>query len=315
MNYARIYAAFIDDRKAKQPQAPEYFEKHHIKPRCLGGGDDPENIIRLSPEDHLFAHLLLAKIFGGALWSAVFLMSGSRGHGRNRGKPRATRKLRAAYGLARRAWSEHERGKDGLKGSENGNYNPTIFQWRHLDTDKRVAATLHEMWVKYGGTRGTWTAAATPGSGKPSVAGWTIDDGKHKLRSSKGKEFSFINADGRSFVGTQSAFCAMAGVAPSAATRVVRYASVTLCGWRLVDTKQRESWARKSNGKAANTEYGRTYFAMKNGKTVRGSRHKVAAAVGVTPGALGAAASSILKDRKRGNIYKGWLLRWQDPLF
>lgn len=315
MNYARIYAAFIDDRKAKQPQAPDYFEKHHIKPRCLGGGDEPENLVRLTPEDHLFAHLLLAKVHGGVLWGAVFLMSGARGMGRNQGKARSTRKLRSAYGLARRAWSEHERGKDGLKGSDNGNYNPAIFQWRNLDTGQRDAATLHEMWVKYGGTRGTWTSAATPGSGKLSVRGWAIDDGKQKLRSSKGKEFSFINSDGRTFVGTQGAFCALAGVAPSAATRVVRYASVTLCGWRLEETKARESWARKANGKAANTDYGRTYFAVKNGKIVRGPRHKVAAVVGVTPGALGAMASSILKDRKRGKIYKGWSLHWQDPLF
>lgn len=78
MNYARIYAAFIDDRKAKQPQAPDYFEKHHIKPRCLGGGDEPENIIRLTPEDHFFAHLLLAKAHGGHLWYALqaMLMTG-----------------------------------------------------------------------------------------------------------------------------------------------------------------------------------------------------------------------------------------------
>lgn len=57
MNYARIYEAFIQDRLTKQPAAPEYFERHHIKPRCLGGGDEPENIVRLTPEDHSASRL------------------------------------------------------------------------------------------------------------------------------------------------------------------------------------------------------------------------------------------------------------------
>jgi len=74
MNYARIYAEFISDRLTKQPAKPDYFEKHHILPRSLGGGNEKSNIIRLRPEDHLFAHLLLAKIHGGSMWHAVCAM-------------------------------------------------------------------------------------------------------------------------------------------------------------------------------------------------------------------------------------------------
>lgn len=74
MNYARIYADFIRDRLAKQPSKPTYYETHHIKPRCLGGGNEPSNLIRLVPEEHLFAHILLAKIHGGKLWMAVHAM-------------------------------------------------------------------------------------------------------------------------------------------------------------------------------------------------------------------------------------------------
>ena len=315
MNYARIYADLIRDRMGKQPESPQYFENHHIKPRSLGGGNEKENMIRLTPEDHLFAHLLLAKIHGGRLWSAVFLMSGNRGQGRNRGLQRSTRKIRSAYGMAKRAWAEIERGKDGLKGSDNGNYNPTVFKWLNLDTGKRESDTLHNMWKKHGGNRGTWTSAVTPDSGKPSAAGWTLDDGVRKLRSLKGQIFYFVNRDGRRFSGTQNDFCAMAGVFPSAATRIVRYESVTLCGWRLESTKDRASWGRKSNGKAGNDEMGRVYIAQKDGSTIKGPRHKVAKVIGVTAGALGAIASSILNGRKRGQIYKGWSIQWQDPLF
>ena len=104
MNYARIYAAFIDDRRAKQPQAPDYFEKHHIKPRCLGGGDEPENIIRLTPEDHLFAHLLLAKMHGGKLWFAVAAMLNLATRARGQRVAR-----RASFGFVRRALADHYR--------------------------------------------------------------------------------------------------------------------------------------------------------------------------------------------------------------
>ena len=75
MNYARIYSEFIADRLTKQPVKPTYFERHHILPRCLGGGNEKSNIIRLMPEDHLFAHILLARIHGGSLWHAVAAMT------------------------------------------------------------------------------------------------------------------------------------------------------------------------------------------------------------------------------------------------
>lgn len=75
MNYERIYSEFIADRLTKQPVKPDYFEKHHILPRSLGGGEDTENIVCLTMEDHIRAHILLAKIHGGRLWSALFLMT------------------------------------------------------------------------------------------------------------------------------------------------------------------------------------------------------------------------------------------------
>lgn len=77
MNYARIYEQFIADRLGKQPEHPVYFERHHIKPRCLGGGDEPENIIRLTPEDHIFAHVLLARwLDDRGSWAAVKFIFG-----------------------------------------------------------------------------------------------------------------------------------------------------------------------------------------------------------------------------------------------
>jgi hypothetical protein len=79
MNYCAIYDSLVAAARANPPQG--YTEKHHIVPRCLGGGDAPENIVRLSARQHFVAHLLLAKIHGGKLIVAAFRMSVDGKHG------------------------------------------------------------------------------------------------------------------------------------------------------------------------------------------------------------------------------------------
>ena len=37
-----------------------YQEKHHIIPKCMGGTNDKENLIWLYPQEHYYAHKLLA---------------------------------------------------------------------------------------------------------------------------------------------------------------------------------------------------------------------------------------------------------------
>lgn len=74
MDYQRIYREFINDRKAREADLKGYTERHHILPRCIGGGDNACNLIRLTAEDHIFAHLLLAKAYGGNLWFPLTIM-------------------------------------------------------------------------------------------------------------------------------------------------------------------------------------------------------------------------------------------------
>ena len=71
MNYKKIYNDFITDRRAKESTLTGYTEKHHIKPKSLGGDNSKENLIRLTAEDHVHAHLLLAKAYGGKQWLSV----------------------------------------------------------------------------------------------------------------------------------------------------------------------------------------------------------------------------------------------------
>jgi hypothetical protein len=138
MNYKRIYDEFISDRKTKQPAIfvnknknarnyvtqthdVEYREHHHIVPRSLGGTDKSNNIVSLSPEDHLFAHLLLAKIYGGPMWGAFQFMCEDKKY---RGK-------------ISRAWYRSARKR--VSGDNN--------VMRRTDAPKKVGAALSRHWA------------------------------------------------------------------------------------------------------------------------------------------------------------------------
>jgi hypothetical protein len=75
MDYARIYDQLIEKFRLCVPDG--YTEEHHIKPRCLGGGNEAENLVRLPSRCHFVAHLLLAKMHGGKLIYAAWLMRNS----------------------------------------------------------------------------------------------------------------------------------------------------------------------------------------------------------------------------------------------
>lgn len=79
MNYEKIYADFIADRRGKEAVALAHrHEKHHVLPRSLGGSDEPDNLLALTLRDHLFAHAMLAKMHGGPMWHAFNFMVASR---------------------------------------------------------------------------------------------------------------------------------------------------------------------------------------------------------------------------------------------
>lgn len=62
MDYKKHYDLLIERAKTRDIDCNVYTEMHHIVPRCIGGTDDKDNLVRLLPEEHLVAHLLLAKV-------------------------------------------------------------------------------------------------------------------------------------------------------------------------------------------------------------------------------------------------------------
>lgn len=63
MNYKKIYEDLVN--KGKFRTLSGYKESHHIVPRCLGGSNDKENLVELTPEEHYLAHQLLVKVYPG----------------------------------------------------------------------------------------------------------------------------------------------------------------------------------------------------------------------------------------------------------
>lgn len=60
MHYEKIYNQIVD--RAKNRILKEYGEKHHILPKCLGGNDEKENIVKLTFREHFICHWLLCKL-------------------------------------------------------------------------------------------------------------------------------------------------------------------------------------------------------------------------------------------------------------
>lgn len=72
--YTKWYFQIIESAKN---QNHEKYETHHIVPRCLGGSDSPENLVRLSYRQHYIAHALLTKMhdspkIANAFWQMSF---------------------------------------------------------------------------------------------------------------------------------------------------------------------------------------------------------------------------------------------------
>ena len=77
MNYKRIYESIV--ARGKERVIEGYKERHHIIPRCMGGTDDPTNLVDLTPEEHFVCHQLLVKIYPDhrGLIYAVMVMTGT----------------------------------------------------------------------------------------------------------------------------------------------------------------------------------------------------------------------------------------------
>lgn len=230
MNYVRIYDEFIEDRKRSQPLG--ISERHHIIPRYVGGSDSADNLIDLSPADHFFAHLLLARIYGGRLWVPVVMWCGG-----DKGNWRA-RKSRLNYEWAAKAAAKHAAGKNAWQ------YDPTQFDLEHID-GRRAHADQMGMLEVIGGTKSGinfllkgriksyrgWFIAGN----RPADIGRGRAGGRHHMADPK--IYHWVHLDGTEFRGTRVDFCGTHGVSKKSACLMVNGQQVISKGWTLHGAK------------------------------------------------------------------------------
>lgn len=62
MDYKKIYDNLIEDA-IRNPKIDDYKELHHNIPKCMGGSDRKDNLVKLTAKQHYLAHWLLYKIY------------------------------------------------------------------------------------------------------------------------------------------------------------------------------------------------------------------------------------------------------------
>lgn len=63
MDYKKHYDNLILTRKNRPLDANKLYERHHIIMKSMGGSNNDDNLVYLTPREHFVAHLLLWKIY------------------------------------------------------------------------------------------------------------------------------------------------------------------------------------------------------------------------------------------------------------
>jgi hypothetical protein len=61
MDYKKIYNSLMD--RAVDRELDYYYELHHIIPKCMGGSNESDNIVKLTFREHFIAHWILHRIY------------------------------------------------------------------------------------------------------------------------------------------------------------------------------------------------------------------------------------------------------------
>jgi hypothetical protein len=63
--YTSWYWSIITRAQSRVLCVPQYTERHHIVPRCMGGSNAKSNLVILTAKEHYIVHLLLTKMAQG----------------------------------------------------------------------------------------------------------------------------------------------------------------------------------------------------------------------------------------------------------
>ena len=134
MDYKRIYDNIIS--RAKIRVISGYTESHHILPRCMGGNDTKENIVKLTAREHFLCHMLLCEIYpqNYKLKHALFLMA----IGKQKIKPKKYVISSRVYERLREEYSQILTGKKQSKKTKQKKSKSMIEVWNKKSNKEKI---------------------------------------------------------------------------------------------------------------------------------------------------------------------------------
>lgn len=144
--YFKWYLKIVENAKVRSVPIC-YTERHHILPRCLGGSNNIENIVRLTAREHYICHHLLYHAakgnakhkMGGAWYAMCWDTRGTKkdyrfipSHGYENARLNASKLI-----------SISNKGK--RKGKLSPHYNWTIYNFYNFETKEVFTGTKYEM--------------------------------------------------------------------------------------------------------------------------------------------------------------------------
>ena len=136
MDHAAVYNELIERARGRSRQG--YMERHHIVPKCLGGGNQSSNLVYLTAREHFLAHKLLARIHPKVLgvWMALILMGRLAS---NKSRIFASERQRAAELRRNFKYSECAKKKMSASAKARGRVSPdTEFKPGHKSWNKGI---------------------------------------------------------------------------------------------------------------------------------------------------------------------------------
>lgn len=199
MDYNKLYEKIIFNAKSKARSKKDgvYYEKHHIIPKCLGGTNDPENLILLTAREHFIAHWILYRIHPeNRAIIAAFKAMFAKGRTNNRYIPPSR-----AYEESKIAFSESQKGE---KNHMFGKPNKKNLGKKHTEeSKKRISKALKGI------------VFSEEHKKKISLS--------HKGKDQKGRPFSAISPEGEKITFQKATeFAKKYSCNPSCVTRCLR---------------------------------------------------------------------------------------------
>lgn len=139
--YTTWYFNIIKRAQSRTPNTTEYYERHHVVPKSLGGDNSKENLALLTAREHFVCHKLLVKMVSDIAFKRKMIMArymmlkSNKHHQRRIVNGSEYQRLKEAWVVA---LSESKKGKPGIPRSEETKKKMSeCRQGRKLSTETR----------------------------------------------------------------------------------------------------------------------------------------------------------------------------------